>query len=1015
MTNIETTQQYLDSVRPGRNTELVTTVQKYLQDGDISVVELLPAALSDWRSRGLADLAATELFETDAAEAVLKVAVHRISISNVAVVDSFTATVAFNCVAADKKAGLDIKLIEMLREKGVTDYDLAKFWLTNVGVTGSFERKFHRPDVIFFWRTGPITEDHVFDPASLFRMPDDLKPENVFEEIIYALSDDDMLRLLHRFSRDARAGTLQALLARDKPHLIQKYIDELASREPERLGYSVAWPYVTANTEQFDELCLEHCRNNEVCYPIVVLDGLRNGKHKELVIQLTKSIQQSQLESGGRALFIFSFLAKNKPELLFEKLVQFAGHHNSIALNEEHWGKYYSLALQQWDSGGEKACLAMPVSLAYYIFNSVAGTECNATHRDTWIRDLWERCGTDRLREQIVKYSPEVVEEQLWITLQDKRKTERAYAVRGLSSHGINNTVHKAEQLLTGKVDARLGAAELLIALGNDEAVALLKKTLEQKQSVKVTKAVIAGLESLGQGASLDDPGDEGSSANTLATIETAKIKPLSKSTKEWIDLKALPELRAKSGDAMTEKAICYLIAAQSKHKTINPAPDAIPVLQQVDREKSGEFAQVLLQQWLASSCNAADKWVLTLSGLMGDRSILSALSDPIAGWAQASRHKLAEYAAQAIALVPADESLMLLDLLANRYRSKFKNIGKACKTALEQAAAAQNISLDELADMIVPTLEFNTEYQRSLPDTDIQLVLQPDFKLSYLNPETDKETRSVPKTLPDSAKAEIKTLRTLIRQTIKGQTARLELDLVRQRSWQTQRWQELFEVNPFLQSYASRLVWATLDKDGKQRKLFRRYPNGLLADASGDLIELDDSDNKVVMVHPLNLDEGGIVEWRAHLERMKVTPPFAQLERPVERLDAKHANRKQIAFTDGHRMANGTFRSRAEKRGWTRGSVVDGGGITSYYKTYPGALISVFLMVDEHYIGQDPADSLLLRHGLFVKAESIVIGSYIYDEPKNTDDERVIAFGDVPQVVYSESISDLQAIVASK
>jgi len=160
-------------------------------------------------------------------------------------------------------------------------------------------------------------------------------------------------------------------------------------------------------------------------------------------------------------------------------------------------------------------------------------------------------------------------------------------------------------------------------------------------------------------------------------------------------------------------------------------------------------------------------------------------LSDPIAGWAQASRHKLAEYAAQAIALVPADESLMLLDLLANRYRSKFKNIGKACKTALEQAAAAQNISLDELADMIVPTLEFNTEYQRSLPDTDIQLVLQPDFKLSYLNPETDKETRSVPKTLPDSAKAEIKTLRTLIRQTIKGQTARLELDLVRQRSWQ--------------------------------------------------------------------------------------------------------------------------------------------------------------------------------------------------------------------------------------
>ena len=334
------------------------------------------------------------------------------------------------------------------------------------------------------------------------------------------------------------------------------------------------------------------------------------------------------------------------------------------------------------------------------------------------------------------------------------------------------------------------------------------------------------------------------------------------------------------------------------------------------------------------------------------------------------------------------------------------------CSAALQQAAETQNISIDELADMIVPTLDFDTEYKRALPDTDIQLVLQPDFKLAYFNPETDKESKSTPGTLSGSARVEIKTLRTLIRQTIKGQTARLESDLVRQRSWQTSRWQELFEVNPFLQSYASRLVWATLDKAGNQQKLFRRYPNGLLANASGDLIEFDNTDATVLMVHPLNMDADGLKDWREHLARMKVTPPFPQLERPVVRLDAKHANRKQIGLTDGHRMASGTFRSRVEKRGWAKGSVGDGAGITSYVKTFPGAHIFVYLMVEDHYIGQDPTDSMQLGYGLFVNADSIKINNYTYYEPKNTDDERVVAFGDVPEVVYSETISDLMAIV---
>ena len=396
---------------------------------------------------------------------------------------------------------------------------------------------------------------------------------------------------------------------------------------------------------------------------------------------------------------------------------------------------------------------------------------------------------------------------------------------------------------------------------------------------------------------------------------------------------------------------------------------------------------------------------------MFGDQRTLPSLTEPIKSWAENARHKLAEYAAQAVALVPGDEALMMLDSLANRYRSKFKNIGKACKAALEEAASARGVSLDELADMIVPTLGFNAEYQRDLPDTEVKVVLQPDFKVTFFYPDTEKETKSPPSTLSDNAKEDIKTLKKLIRETVKGQTARLELSLVRQRSWTTKRWSELFEQHPILQSFASCLVWRSLTADGAGNRLFRRYPNGLLADAAGELVELDESDHTIVMVHPLDLDAETLLAWQEHLGRMNVAPPFSQLDRPTVALDPKHGNRRTLATAEGKSVSCGTFRSRAERRGWIRGSVVDAGGICAYYKSYPGAGVDVFVGVEGMYVGQDAQEIIKLGTAFFVKEESVATGSYTYDEPSSADDPRVIAFADVPPIVYSETVSDLEAI----
>ena len=167
-------------------------------------------------------------------------------------------------------------------------------------------------------------------------------------------------------------------------------------------------------------------------------------------------------------------------------------------------------------------------------------------------------------------------------------------------------------------------------------------------------------------------------------------------------------------------------------------------------------------------------------------------------------------------------------------------------------------------------------------------------------------------------------------------------------------------------------------------------------------------------MVHPLELDAAALDAWRAHLTRFKVKAPFPQIDRPVELLDPLHGNRRSITLTEKKSVSAGTFRSRAEKRGWARGSVIDAGGISSYYKLYPGAGVEVILPTENFWVGCDPMETIELGAAYFVKAESVERGSYVYNEPE-PDDPRVMRFDAVPAVVWSETISDLKAIVATK
>src|SRR5262249_29554146 len=105
------------------------------------------------------------------------------------------------------------------------------------------------------------------------------------------------------------------------------------------------------------------------------------------------------------------------------------------------------------------------------------------------------------------------------------------------------------------------------------------------------------------------------------------------------------------------------------------------------------------------------------------------------------------------------------------------------------------------------------------------------------------------------------------------------------------------------------------------------------------------------------------------------------------------------------------TFRGRAEKLGWARGSVTDGGGIDFYLKVFPGAGVEAFLGLGGMYIGIGMDDSIQLGDYYFVNGGTVRVGSYVYDNPSDDGDARLIAFGAVPPVVFSEVMGDLKRI----
>jgi len=543
---------------------------------------------------------------------------------------------------------------------------------------------------------------------------------------------------------------------------------------------------------------------------------------------------------------------------------------------------------------------------------------------------------------------PEAVEKELWSLLSHKSKPVREAASTTLAKLGESRLPKATELWAARRADTRIAAVAWLKAIGTTNAVATLRPRLEEEEDDNVRDAVLLALEKLPGGSTNSDPAAlKERIKKTIAKIDDPPVK--------WLDPINLPAPKLTNGSKLSSDWLHYLLYRQSRVKEMRTDIEARSLYSQLDRKSSGELALAVAQAFFGSKAEADDRWTMAFAAIIGDDRLVPVFTRQIKEWADSMRGKLAEYAAQALALLGTDSALLALDAMTIRYRSKNKNIGKAASEAFAEAARTRGLTVEELGDLVVPWLGFQPGQPRIVDPgkSKLEARINNDFKLTFRDVATNKKVAKLPDSASADLKAEFKELSASLKEAVKSQLLRMETLMVRQFRWPRARWEELYLQHPLLLPFAQRLVWGAYDKTGKLLGTFRALEDRSLTDAEDEPYSLP-SDCDMGIVHPLELTAEIRQTWLKHLADYDIVPPFAQLERSVVTVKDEQAKTKfgnEVANTEINAM---TFKGRAEKLGWGRGSVCDGGGINHYVKAFPGAGVDVFVGTDGMYDGID-------------------------------------------------------------
>ncbi len=592
--------------------------------------------------------------------------------------------------------------------------------------------------------------------------------------------------------------------------------------------------------------------------------------------------------------------------------------------------------------------------------------------------------------------------DQVWALAVHKDKKIRTLAALMLAKQGDKAIVNAEKMLKEKKNDIRQNGAFLLSRINTPAALAVLAHTLNTETDDDTRDIMLESL----VGNAATTPQTE--AAMQAMIIAAQARKKLDKPFEYWLDENNFPRLYWLSGAELTNEEMRFLFYRQTRSKDIRVDTENKIFLNFLDKAKSAPFANALIKAFIEKGTNTKTKYCLALATSLGSDAEIDFLKSKVIELVDSSRGKMAEYVVKAIALNGSIKSLRIIEFYSRKYKTKYKNIGAAANEAFELVAEELGIPPYELADSIIPDFGFEGLFKTfEAGGETYRAFVSNDFKILFLD-EGNKLLKSIPKTASTTLKDDFKDIAKEIKDIVKSQSSRLEQYLVIQRKWNADKWQGFFLTNPVMFAYAIRLVWGVYSPKGELLYTFKCTEEQELYNAEGNEINLEGTES-IGIVHPIDLDATTINYWSENLLAANITPIFPQLSRPVIQLKNEDKGIKFGKHFEGVQYGGYSFIGQMDKTGWTRGSVVDAGGISSFYKDFASlditALIEQTGMIGIGYYEQNAE----LGRLMFVKHNSIQFGSYTYDEPRDSSDKRLIPFSDVPPIVYSEIMADLQ------
>ncbi|MDF1698543.1 MAG: DUF4132 domain-containing protein [Saprospiraceae bacterium] len=555
----------------------------------------------------------------------------------------------------------------------------------------------------------------------------------------------------------------------------------------------------------------------------------------------------------------------------------------------------------------------------------------------------------------------------------------------------IDIVTPRAQQLLDGKVNDRVFAAMILQHSSDQSIIDQLMTLIDTERSDDTRDIILDALHDIKFATPMNQV-----QANDMIAKADAR-KKLNKWGEKWIEEASLPKLYWKeNGAALTETEIRYLFYRSKRIKGISSDIEAKQVIELLDDQKTEKFATALIKAYQDSNADSKFKYYLVMAGLIGKDSILSRLHTVFKSTVTAKRYRMAAMVVGAIAMVGSDKALRIVDMIARKFANKRPQIGKGAREALDAAAKEFDITMDQLADRIIPDFGFEDHYYTFMAGEDeYRAFINKEFKLNYFN-EDNKLRKSMPKETTKEAKAELKAIEKEIKEVVKSQKGRLEGYLTTERKWEVEEWMEYYLSNPVMLIYVQRLLWGVYDESYNLKTVFYCDDDLELYDVEDEEVDIEEG-TFISIVHPLHMSEELHSKWKEKVYDMDTEFEFEIINRVVTHIPEEEIERSVSKVLFDQEIPKGAdfVAGFLLKKGWIKST--GDGGYLQFNKFNHAENINAYPNIE------GPA---VYYQGGETQARIFEINFYEKgtNQPKNLKD--------VPKVFYSEVVADLKGLI---